>query len=97
MRAHAREPLTLERIAAAVGCSVRTLSEGFRQARGTTPMNFLRRTRLEGVHSDLSRADSPDTVSELALHWGFNHLGRFSMDYRRRFGEAPSDTLRRRR
>ncbi|CAN5146179.1 hypothetical protein BH10PSE16_BH10PSE16_36260 [soil metagenome] len=97
IRAHAREPLTLERIAAAVGCSVRTLSEGFRQARDTTAMNFLRRTRLEGVRSDLRRGGPPGAVSGLALDWGFNHLGRFSSDYRRCFGESPSDTLRQHR
>ena len=95
IRANACEPLTLERIADAVGCSIRTLSEGFRKARGTTPMNFLRQMRMEGVRSDLSRDGAPGTISELALHWGFNHLGRFSTDYRRCFGESPSDTLRR--
>ena len=25
------------------------------------------------------------------------HLGRFAVDYRRRFGESPSETLRRRK
>lgn len=98
IRSHARDALTLESIAAAaVGCSVRTLSEGFRQARGTTPMNYLRRVRLEGVRTDLNGELSSRGVSELALAWGFNHLGRFATDYRRSFGESPSDTLRRRR
>lgn len=94
IRSHARDALTLESIAAAVGCSVRSLSEGFRQARGTTPMNFLRQVRLEGVRADLASDLAIKGVSELALGWGFNHLGRFASDYRRRFGESPSDTLR---
>ncbi|MFP5456117.1 MAG: helix-turn-helix domain-containing protein, partial [Alphaproteobacteria bacterium] len=38
---------------------------------------------------------APTTVSELALEWGFTHLGRFSAEYRRRFQELPSETLRR--
>ncbi len=95
IRSHARQALTLESIAAAVGCSVRSLSEGFRQARGTTPMNFLRQVRLEGVRADLANALPGKGVSELALDWGFNHLGRFATDYRRCFGESPSDTRRR--
>ena len=27
------------------------------------------------------------------MRWGFLHLGRFSRDYRRLFGECPRDTL----
>ena len=95
IRANAREALTLERIAEAVGCSIRTLCDGFQNARGTTPMNFLRQVRMAGVHSDLQQGRVPGGVSEIALAWGFSHLGRFSADYRRCFGESPSETLRR--
>jgi hypothetical protein len=30
----------------------------------------------------------------MALKWGFNHMGRFSQDYTKLFGENPSDTLK---
>ena len=33
-------------------------------------------------------------LTDLALRWGFSHLGRFAQDYRRAFGEPPSRTLR---
>lgn len=95
IRAHAREALSLEQIAAAVGCSMRTLSDGFHKARGTTPMNFLRLVRMAGVRGDLEQGGAPGVVAETAMRWGFSHLGRFSVDYRRAFGESPSDTLRR--
>ena len=95
IRSHSREALSLETIAAAVGCSVRSLSEGFRQARGTTPMNFLLQVRLEGVRADLVADQGWRSVSDVALAWGFNHLGRFATVYRRHFGESPSDTRRR--
>ena len=36
------------------------------------------------------------SVSAAALRWGFAHLGRFSAEYRRAFGECPAQTLRRR-
>jgi transcriptional regulator GlxA family with amidase domain len=30
----------------------------------------------------------------VAVRWGFFHLGSFSADYRRMFGEGPSETQR---
>ncbi|NML27401.1 AraC family transcriptional regulator [Zoogloea dura] len=95
IRSHAAEPLNLSLIAAAAGCCVRSLSEGFRAARGGTPMNFLRQVRLEGVRRDLDGGLPPGGISELALRWGFSHFGRFAADYRRHFGELPSETARR--
>jgi AraC-like DNA-binding protein len=35
------------------------------------------------------------SVTDIALRWGFNHLGRFSQLYRERYGEKPLATLRR--
>jgi AraC-like DNA-binding protein len=36
-------------------------------------------------------------LTELAMEFGFFHLGRFSEQYRKQFGELPSETLKRRR
>jgi AraC-like DNA-binding protein len=90
MRAHAAEPLTLADMAGAAGVSIRTLSAGFQVWRGTTPMRQLREIRLLGAREDLSRGKG--NVSEVAMRWGFAHLGRFAADYARRFGERPSRT-----
>jgi AraC-like DNA-binding protein len=35
------------------------------------------------------------TVTDVAERWGFGHLGNFALHYRKRFGESPSQTLRR--
>lgn len=95
IRAHAAEPLTLTDIAAAAGVSVRALTEGFRKVRQSTPMACLREQRLVEVREALLRAGPQDTVAAIASDWGFGNLGRFAGDYRRRFGEAPSQTLQR--
>lgn len=92
MRAHAAQALTLADLARAAGVSIRSLSAGFQAWRGTTPMRQLREIRLAGAHDDLLRGRA--SVSEVALRWGFNHLGRFAADYARRFGQHPSRTQR---
>ncbi|WEJ14136.1 helix-turn-helix domain-containing protein (plasmid) [Sinorhizobium sp. K101] len=32
-------------------------------------------------------------MCDIAPKWGFPHSGRFFADYRKRFGQAPSQTL----
>ncbi|MHA4818218.1 helix-turn-helix transcriptional regulator [Streptomyces aculeolatus] len=92
---HAAEPITMADIAEAVGVSVRTLTAGFRHQMDSTPMRFLRETRLQYVQRELAAADpGTTTVTAVATRWGFTHLGRFSAHYRQRFGESPSITLR---
>jgi AraC-like DNA-binding protein len=45
----------------------------------------------------LDDSDPPDlTITQVAMSWGFSHLGRFSEKYRVHFGESPSAMLRRR-
>jgi transcriptional regulator GlxA family with amidase domain len=82
-------------VAAALDVSVRSLQQGFRQWRSTTPRSHLRRLRLDHVRAELQRTDVPVSVTEVALRHGFSHLGRFSAYYRAAFGELPGATLRR--
>jgi len=82
-------------LASIAGVGVRVLQESFRQHVGVSPLAYLRRLRLDGVHQELSRADAWQVnVSDVAYRWGFTHLGRFAGAYRARFGESPSQTLR---
>lgn len=96
MEAHADQPLTPADLARAAGVSERALFRAFKQHRGQSPMDRLRTLRLERVHREL-RAGTPGLVSvtEVALRWGFSHLGHFGQAYRRRFGETPLQSLHR--
>jgi AraC-like DNA-binding protein len=94
IRANADRPITVGELAAVAGVGARTLYEGFRRFRGTTPMAFLKAIRLERVRAELEAAPPETGVTAIALKWGFVHLGRFAHDYRRRYGELPSETLR---
>ncbi|MEO5680339.1 MAG: AraC family transcriptional regulator [Acidimicrobiales bacterium] len=95
--AHLREPLSVAAVAAACGVSARTLQATFQSELQTTPTTYIRTRRLERVRADLSdhRSGSQATVTEVAGRWGITHLGRFAAEYRSRFGESPSQTLRR--
>ena len=97
MEAHLDRAVTLADIVRASGVPGRTLFKHFKEYRGVSPMNYLRRVRFERVRDELRRAEPDGCVMEIAMHWGFEHMGRFAVEYRRRFGESPSHTLGKRR
>ena len=96
MLAHLGEPITVAGLAQQVGCSRRSLEQSFKRYAGTSPKRFLQLTRLESCRRALLRADPADQVAPIARQFGFWHMGQFSADYRRRYGERPSITLARR-
>jgi AraC-like DNA-binding protein len=97
IHAHPERPLGVGDLTAVSGVSARTLFEGFHRFRGTTPMAMLRAVRLERARAELQAVGSAENVASIAFKWGIFHLGRFAQDYRERFGERPSDTLRKNR
>jgi AraC-like DNA-binding protein len=94
---HLSEQITMSEIAEHVGASIRSVQQGFRDELGVTPMTFLRDRRLERAREDLADAEPSDgvTVTMVAERWGFTHLSSFAVLYRKRWGESPSQTLRR--
>jgi AraC-like DNA-binding protein len=95
IRAHADESISLGDLCAIAGVNARTIQFSFHKYRGCSPMQFLRRTRLEAVRSELLSSEGQATVSDIAMKWGFLHLGRFAAEYTKQFGELPSASLRR--
>ena len=57
-------------------------------------MEFLTEQRLQNARKKLHKSHPQASVSDIAMDCGFRHLGRFSQFYWKRFGERPSDTLR---
>lgn len=93
---HAHEPISIVDMAEFAGVSSRSLFTGFRRYRNTSPMLYLKEVRLRRVHEELlGLSTGRDTVTAVAFRWGFSHLGHFTTDYKRRFGESPSETLAR--
>lgn len=92
---HMDEPITIADLCSHLNVSRRTLQYCFENLLGVSPSVYLRLLRLNGAHRDLKLADPTETdVTQIATGWGFWHLARFSMYYRRLFGEYPSETLR---
>jgi len=92
---HFPEVLTLSELSRDSGVGKRTLEYGFREVYGTTPLNFVRSVRLTRSRMALLRARSYTPINEIASAFGFKHMGQYSRDYRRWFGETPSTTLAR--
>lgn len=94
INAHAQDPITIHEIAQASGASVRTLFDGFRRFRGTSPLAHLKYVRLDRARAELRSPDTTGSVTDIALKWGFLNPGRFARDYQNRYGELPSQTRR---
>lgn len=97
MEANLQSPIKLADIVEASGAPGRTLLKHFDSFRGVSPMQYLRRARLEKVGEALREGKSAGSICDIAMAWGFTHLGRFSAEYAKRFGERPSETLKRNR
>jgi AraC-like DNA-binding protein len=86
---------TIKDICQASGASYRTLNRAFLDRFDVTPKQYLQAIRLDGVRNELHRKVSETKISDIANDWGFWHMGQFAGDYRRQFGELPSETARR--
>ncbi len=94
--ANPEESLTVTEMARIAGVSIRSLQDGFKKCVGMSPTDYLRDVRLNRVREDLlSNATQKNSIADIAFSWGFTHLGRFAKIYHQRFGELPSETLRR--
>jgi AraC family transcriptional regulator, ethanolamine operon transcriptional activator len=92
---HRSSAVTVGELCAASDTNERTLQRVFLETYGLPPAGLVKSARLTGARRALQSPTTTTTVTDVALHWGFFHLGRFAHNYRDLFGESPSDTLRR--
>lgn len=95
MQTRFERDLGIADIAAAAGLSPRALQRQFKAFLGKTPHETLRDIRFDGARRQLLRGRPGTRVMDVAKACGFPHFGRFSIAYGRRYGETPSQTLRR--
>ena len=87
-------PLTVMELCRKTGFSAPTLYRAFSEEFGVGPKRYLHVRRLAGVRRDLRSLHTTESISDIAARWGFWHMGKFAADYRRQFGELPSDSRR---
>ncbi|MFK4751655.1 AraC family transcriptional regulator [Oceanobacter antarcticus] len=93
---HITEDFDVREIAAACKVSVKTLYNLFNRELGITPSVFIRNCKLEAAYANIQQHPEHN-ITHIATRYGFTNLSRFSAYYRERYGESPSDTLRKRR
>jgi len=85
-------------LATAANVTERTLRTAFHEYYGVGPASYLQLRTLHQVRRALRAADHDETtVAGVLIDRGIWEFGRFAGQYRRRFGELPSETLRMKR
>lgn len=71
-----------------------SLLREFRKRSRIPPLQYFKNCRLEAARRELACAEREETsVTNVAMRYGFYHLGRFAGYYKHAFGELPSETL----
>lgn len=88
------EPVTLSALTRRLCVPMAEVHEAIRHCTGLSPSAWLGCYRLDGARRDLMAAGRRGRrISDIAMSWGFHHLGRFSCGYHRHFGETPRATV----
>jgi transcriptional regulator GlxA family with amidase domain len=94
IEAHWDQPITVEALTVVTGASARSIFHFFKKSRGYSPMDFVRHRRLDHAKEMLTDPHKEQSVTDVAFACGFGNLGHFANYYQRKFGELPSETLR---
>lgn len=82
---------TLQELCKITSVSKRTLIYAFQEHYGISPKTYINAMRLNGARRALLQSQ---TIVDAANAWGFWHMGQFAKDYRKLFGELPSETVK---
>ncbi|WP_370980048.1 AraC family transcriptional regulator [Agaribacterium sp. ZY112] len=95
---HLQQAISAGDLAKAAGVSERSLSTSFQKVHACSPTQFVRNLKLDAIRKDLMHKSKQNmdyaSITDLALKYGFQHMGHFSQHYKQRFHETPSNTLK---
>jgi AraC-like DNA-binding protein len=69
------------------------LKRAFNEEFGVAPKVYTQSQRLTAVRQPLIKSDPGTLIADAVNRWGYWHMGRFAVDYRRDFGELPLQIL----
>ena len=83
------EPVTLSQMAGAAFLSPRHFARKFEEALGLSPLEYLRKFRLNQARNLLATSDQ--TAGKIALDCGFEDAAYFSRLFKREWGHTPGE------
>lgn len=94
IRSRLHKPPSVTELCEATHASRRLLFYAFGELLGRSPAVHIKLLRLHAARRVLVAAGPKAPIQQIAAALGFGHLGQFSIDYLRSFGERPSQTRR---
>ena len=86
-------PISVAELCSKAAASSSSLNRIFLAEYGVSPKAYIRSRCLSAVRDELSSAPPDSSISDIANRWGFWHMGQFARDFRKLFGELPSERL----
>lgn len=88
---HYKEPLEINDLASQANMSVSSLHHHFKAVTNSSPLQYIKAMRLHQAHQLVTL--EAQSVSEAAFKVGYQSLSQFSREYKRLFGQAPSQAM----
>jgi AraC-like DNA-binding protein len=95
LEARPQLPVSISTVCTVLGVGERMLERAFRDRLGMSPRAYERQRRLRAAHGLILTDGDRLSITQIAMSFGFWHLGRFAGAYTALFGCPPSETRRR--
>ncbi|MBN9254110.1 MULTISPECIES: helix-turn-helix domain-containing protein [unclassified Mesorhizobium] len=95
LEAKPQSPVSVSAVCGILGVGERTLERAFQECLGVNPRAYERERRLRAAHGLILTRGDRLSITDIAMSFGFWHLGRFAGAYAALFGCPPSEMRRR--
>nr|WP_299161693.1 helix-turn-helix domain-containing protein [uncultured Eudoraea sp.] len=89
------EAIRIDQLCRNAHVSERTLDYVFKEKYQVSPIEYIKAIKLNEVKKELLQSKE-QLISSVAAKYGFWHMWQFAADFRKRFGELPSEVQKRR-